>query len=322
MGLMRVPLAESQARRRFADDDRAMCDKDALATRPGSAYYRGMHNRFSIIALAVALASACDKSEEPAPQTTAPATAAELQEAPKAAAEPAPLEEVPADEDATGELPGHPRPSLTGEVMRGHFEQADEAFEALIRADMDTAKKAMAWLGGHELGAVLPEELKPLQVNMQSAAKTFGDAKNLREGGVALANTLTRCGHCHQTAKKGPEIATDPLPDGKDLAAHMKRHHWAVRQLWAGLVTGSDETFATGVDVLQDPPLSAEALTTVEKDAAQAKVLDAHVHELAARLKNAKNEAERADAYGHMLATCAVCHRMTGKGPQPIGPVE
>jgi len=243
-------------------------------------------------------------------------------EAPPALVEPPP--EPPAPEPEAAPAADEPAAPATpvAELMRGHFARATMARMALIRADMPAAKEAMAWLATHELGGALPAELKPRLGEMQTAAAAFKDAANLREAGVAFATTLSKCGSCHAAAGKGPTIAAEPMPDTPGLTGHMQRHHWATRRMWSGLVTASDEAFGHGVDALDEAPLDAAALSAVGDQVDKVGALDAHVHNLAKKMKAAETQPEKIEAYGHMLATCAVCHRLMGRGPAPVGPTE
>ena len=215
-----------------------------------------------------------------------------------------------------------PEKSLTAEVMRAHFSYATDARNALVRADLPKAKETMAWLATHDLGVVIPAELAPLQASMQAAAKTFGDAKNLREAGVALATTLARCGECHKRAGKGPNIASEPVPDAKDVPGHMKRHHWAIHEAWSGLVTASAERFEAAAEIFDEAPLPGKTLAPGSKEPDKLSKLAQHVHALGKEMKSATDDAKRVKAFGHMLATCAGCHRLVGAGPQPTYPVE
>lgn len=256
-----------------------------------------------IITLMLAVAG-CGKSDDRATAHEPPP------EPPPAEAPAAPVPEAPAT------------PTAVGELMRGHFTHASDARLALIRADLPAAKEAMKWLATHKLGESLPVELKPRLDEMQAAAAKFGEAKNMREAGVALATTMSRCGSCHKAAGKGPNIASEPMPDAKDLNSHMQRHHWASRRIWSSLVTASDEALAEGIEALNEAPLDAATLAAVGDQVAKVGALDAHVHKLARDMKSAQTEAEKLEAFGHMLATCAVCHRTMGRGPKPIEAME
>ena len=151
-----------------------------------------------------------------------------------------------------------PQMTPTKAMMRGHFEQAGEAREALIRADIASAKTAMNWLATHKLGVALPESLRPMLTPMQQSAAEFSKATNLREAGVALAQTLTKCGDCHDKAGKGPTFAVPPLPEGKDAVHHMQRHHWAAERMWEGLVKRDPEAFEAAANAMAEGPIARE----------------------------------------------------------------
>jgi len=265
--------------------------------------------------------SACQKNDSDAAPAAAPEPAAATPSEAPGANEVGTADEEEKEAAVPAAAPTE-EPTPTQALMRGHFEKAEEAREALVRADMDTAKTAMAWLAGHPLGGVLPEKLQPLLKVMQDTAGDFAKATTLREAGVVLANTLTKCGDCHAAADDGPTIGVTPVPEGDDIAAHMGRHHWAVNRMWEGLVTNDAEAFTAAAEVLAEKPLDAKMLTTTPKDAANAAKLTAYVHELGQKAKDATDSPSRAEAYGNLLATCATCHRMLGRGPKPLEAIE
>jgi cytochrome c553 len=206
----------------------------------------------------------------------------------------------------------------TKAMMRGHFQQAGEAREALLRADVEGAKKAMNWLASHHLGAALPEDLQPMQKAMQDSAAEFGKATNLREAGVALALTLTKCGDCHEKAGKGPTFAVPPLPEGDDIVHHMQRHHWAAQRMWEGLVRSDSQAFEAAAAAMAEGPACGTLLTPPPEFKESVEQLTKHVHALGEKAKAAADPAARAEVYGNFLATCATCHRMLGRGPAPV----
>jgi cytochrome c2 len=205
--------------------------------------------------------------------------------------------------------------------MRDHYQKAHEAREALIRADLAGAKVAMKFLSEQQRADALPEALRPGLVEMQRVAASFEAAASLREAGETLAGTFARCGLCHVAAGKGPQIARTPLPEGPDLVAHMKRHHYAAEAMWEGLIMASDERFALGAAALDEPALAAGAFgdsSLPKRDVAR---LDAHIHGLAGMARAASSVRERAEAYARLLATCATCHKLMERGPKPVGEV-
>ena len=267
-----------------------------LGEVPKSPLARGKNVQIVRVCLAVVVLSACNKSESKEP--------------PKPKVVEQPVEQAPPPKD--------PQEVATERLMRGHYEKAVEAREALIRADVPAAKAAMKWLAQEqEAFAVLPE-LRPLLAEMRRAAAEFDKADTLRAAGDALAATLTRCGSCHSAAGKGPTVAISPVPDGDDARAHMQRHHWAAQRMWEGLVLASPERFGEAASVLAEASLSGRELGPAELSAKDVARLDAHVHKLGEDARAATTDEARAEVYGRLLATCATCHKLMKRGPQPV----
>jgi cytochrome c553 len=153
---------------------------------------------------------------------------------------------------------------------------------------------------------------------MQQSAAEFSKATNLREAGVALAMTLTKCGDCHDKAEKGPTFAVPPLPEGEDAVHHMQRHHWAAERMWEGLVKRDPEAFEAAANAMAEGPIKAELLAPPANEKETVDHLTKHLHELGEKAKAASDPAARAEVYGNFLATCATCHRMLGRGPKPV----
>jgi cytochrome c2 len=235
---------------------------------------------------------------------------------PAADTQPTPAEPTQAAEPSAPVVP-----PLEG-LMREHYQKAYDAREALIRGDIASAKVAMKFLAEHQQGAALPENLRPALAEMQRAAHSFDAATGMREAGEALAGTFARCGLCHKAAGKGPEIASTPLPEGNDASGHMRRHHWAAQEMWAGLVTASDERFLAGAKALEEKAIGAETLGGSDLPAEDVARLDAHIHSLASSALAASDLRSRAESYARLLATCGTCHKLMKRGPQPLGEVE
>ena len=261
-----------------------------------------MRRLLGAIVVCGALTSGCGEDEPTPPPTTAtepPATPPEPSTAPEAA-------------DPT---------SVRG-VMTGHFARATSAHDAIVRADMDTARADMAWLATHQEGDALPENLQPLLVAMQAEAARFAEATTLTEAGTTYAQMLVRCGACHTESHGGPEIAQPPIPEGDTPEARMRRHQWASDRMFDGLVMADAELFRAGNDALTSAPLTqAELPATEGQPAEQVVALTSHVRELGAQAATATDDAARASIYGRYLATCGTCHRLLeGGAPAALEP--
>lgn len=209
-----------------------------------------------------------------------------------------------------------PARAVIDTLMRGHFRQATEAREALIRGDMQGAKQAMQWLTEHQETEAIPQGFLPMYSAMQASAKKFGQATTLREAGVALAATLTKCADCHRSAQRGPKFGLPPLPAGTDGKSHMRRHLWVAQRMWEGLVDGSETTFPEAAKVLAAEHWNTDVLALKgNTNETVAQNLDKYIHELSAEAPQATTPDARGELYGHFLATCATCHRLLGRGP-------
>lgn len=227
----------------------------------------------------------------------------------------------PAVESEPESDPGDDVPEVTplGDLMRGHFQRARDARDAMVRGDLDEARRHMSWLATHQRAEDLPEDLRPLLTVMQTEAAQFAEAQTFTEAGTALARTLTSCGACHRTAQASPQIGTPPVPLGDDLAAHMRRHEWAAERMWAGLVTDDVETYVAGTLVLREASLhEAELPGSEEHPPERIAAITRHVHELGSNAETAEDWDERAAIYGRLLATCATCHRLLEGGPDAV----
>lgn len=252
-------------------------------------------------ALILAGTTGCGGDEEPTP-------------------EPATDEEVEVEEPEVEDVP---EPSPLGEVMRGHYERAVSARDALVRADIEQAREDMNWLATHDGGDTLPENLQPRFAAMQTEAAAFGESETLTEAGQTFARTLVRCGECHTAIDRFPEIASGPIPEGDSTAAHMRRHQWASTRMWTGLITANPETFREGTGALLDVPLHEHQIPGAEGHAPETiEGLTDHVHELSEQALDAEDEMARAAIYGRYLATCGSCHRLVGSGPAAPAEVD
>jgi cytochrome c556 len=121
---------------------------------------------------------------------------------------------------------------------------------------------------------------------------------------IALAAKVgAACADCHQELGVSPELARHGAapPDHATVEARMLRHRWAADRLWEGLITGEDDPWRAGLDVLAATPLAFPA-----ERAALAKQLQRQADQ--ARRAKSTSSDERAQAYGELLATCAGCH--------------
>lgn len=205
-------------------------------------------------------------------------------------------------------------------MMHGHFQHASDAREAIIRGDIEAARRDMQWLATHDEGHTLPEDLRDQLAEMQAEAQRFDDATTLTQAGQALGRTVVGCGGCHRM-NRGFDLELPPLPEGDTVVAHMQRHQWAAVRMWEGLVTADTERFDLGANALEESALEQNALPVSEDHPERVAALAGHVHALGAEAAEADDDDARADIFGRYIATCATCHRLLGVGPAaPVQP--
>jgi hypothetical protein len=212
-------------------------------------------------------------------------------EAPVAPPEPPPLPEAHDEE-----VEAH---------MKEHFSAATIAFESLLHGDIGATREKLGWLAEHEAPAGLPPG--PL-AKMRATAKQGADAERYDQVAMAMGELGTRCAACHAQAGAKPEIPLGDAPAESDqLMAHMVRHQWAVRALWAGLVVPSDDAWRLGAEALGNSvlPEAAFEVPVVPREDWEAEV---GAHATAAKAAALSAPAERAAAFGEIVSACAGCH--------------
>jgi hypothetical protein len=93
----------------------------------------------------------------------------------------------------------------------------------------------------------------------------------------------------------------------------MKRHSWAIEQMWIGLVYPSEEAWRRGADGLSFAALKPEAVTKNAVLAKQLTTLAMRVYTLGAEGARAQGLQVRGEVYGKLVATCMDCHRKAVK---------
>jgi len=183
-------------------------------------------------------------------------------------------------------------------VVRGNLEDARAFARAIAEAPDEPG------LGPWAQHAALVRE----RAGELAHAATIEDACR-REARLAEA-----CAGCHLDAGVAPEFrAPRAPPDQPTLDARMARHRWATSRMWEGLVGGEADAWREGLDVLAVTPLPAAQAARAD--------LARRLQQLAgdARQRSRTDTlAERARAYGELLATCAGCH--TSRPAEHAGP--
>ncbi|MEZ5397902.1 MAG: hypothetical protein R2724_34760 [Bryobacterales bacterium] len=172
--------------------------------------------------------------------------------------------------------------------MAGHFQQASLLMLAVAVNDDRGAKDLAKDLAGNKAAP------SPLREAAKRVAGKVGKAEKVSPEVAQLART---CANCHLAGGHGPQPHDTAVVPGDDPT---EKHIMAAMFAWIGLVTPQEQPFRLGLQELL-PPVFIES--------------DAEVHEAADTLRGWVEEAEqasswdeRADLFGHVLATCAECH--------------
>lgn len=197
---------------------------------------------------------------------------------------------------------GGPDPKAAGAShMSAHYGQVDEIQEAVIAGNVDGTRDAARWLSTHP-GQEFPATAGPALEAMRNEGRIM-----LRQNDIlTVARTLGRmgvtCGSCHTALGANVTFPLEePPPSSANPASQMLRHAWAMDRLWEGLSAPSDALWNAGAGALTSLPVDFGSND-------QAHRLAARVHELSDNAKAATVARNRADIYGDLLETCALCH--------------
>lgn len=189
--------------------------------------------------------------------------------------------------------------------MYAHFNQVGEIQAALVAGDVDGTRAPARWLATHresEFPAAGDEALEM----MRTEARVIQGQENLLEVGRSVGRLGVACGACHEALDGGPTVRIEQAPaSSRNGASHMQRHAWAVERLWEGLFAPSDAAWAAGAGALAGMPLDFGAND-------QANQLGKRVHALSAQAREAHTAKDRAEVYGQLMETCALCHGVLG----------
>ena len=184
--------------------------------------------------------------------------------------------------------------------MQEHFAEGDLIRRALIAGDLDSARKAGAFLAGDEWTSNLRETWKPHLAAIQSAAQRVAAAPDLPSAARAAGELGDACASCHEQVGKPALHLADLDPSGPA----MTRHVWAVDAMWWGLFVPADSAWTAGAESLSAAPL-------VASDAPAVEAMAQRTYEVAHRARSAARD-QRARYFGELLTTCASCHRAVG----------
>jgi hypothetical protein len=211
-----------------------------------------------------------------------------------------------------------PSPAVAA-YMKEHFTKVAAVRDAVIMDDPKAAQEAANWIIEQQPVEGLPGEWKPHVEAIKTAARDALNATSVNQAGTAVGAMGRACGECHLAlGAKLTAPAVGPVPtDLSGVPAHMKRHNWAIDQMWIGLVYPAEEAWRRGADSLAFAALKPEELAKDQALGRKVSALAIQVHTFGGEGAKAEGTVPRADVYGKLIATCTECHRQLRKASKP-----
>jgi len=196
--------------------------------------------------------------------------------------------------------------------MYAHFDRTLEVHDALVRGDMERARRGAEWLATHQDAAMLPEGSERFSTLMRGQAGRVSEASELQEAAVAVARMASACGGCHEEYGIDPRFLMGaPPPGGSGAKAEMALHVWASERMWNGLVGPDDYAWTSGASALTKGWLSPRDVVADPSTRERVRELVQQVYQVGTRAGTVSDAQARAEVYGEFLTTCIDCHRLT-----------
>jgi hypothetical protein len=218
-------------------------------------------------------------------------------------------------------------------LMKQHAQLAIVVRDALIRGEPANAQTALASLADLMETSSYPGQGEDYARAARAVAAQARRADTLEETALAFAALSQRCGECHHALNRGPPMKLDPVPEGRGLAVHMRRHDWAVQRMWEALLSDSPSAFKRAATALADAPLHGTIDPDFENPPGVSELAD-RVHDLAFSVSVEGEAGEdtyvpaaeepgekppstrsQSEVYGLLLTTCSQCHRLLDVTP-------
>jgi hypothetical protein len=184
--------------------------------------------------------------------------------------------------------------------MLSHYADTTAMRRAVVAGNLADFQSAAASMARDDWG---PRETVTSPERARAAIAAAQAASSLVEAALALGVLGDECASCH-VASEAPQLAVVPEEPLDGSNPRMLAHAIASDRLWAGLTLPSDDSWASGAQLLlQDPSL---ANPSAEISAASRLLLD-----LARRAESAE-PGERGRVLADVLLTCSGCHERLG----------
>lgn len=181
-----------------------------------------------------------------------------------------------------------------------HGEAATAARDALVFGDLAGWRDGVVALTDAALPGVDPARRAAFVAEVQPLAA----APDLAGAARATGQVAQACARCHAAERATIPLTAPPEVEGDGVRPEMARHHRALDLAWTGLVAPAPAALTDAADAFAasflSPPPAAD-LPAVH-------ALDEAVTLAADRLRAARSDADRADAFAALLLTCHTCH--------------
>ena len=192
--------------------------------------------------------------------------------------------------------------------MRGHFASVMRVHEAVIRGDLESARREARQIAEQGPPASLPPGAALEFKSMQLSAQGIANDSELEDIAASTAVMLAKCGDCHRAVGIMPAVASPVSPSVGGVVGHMLTHSAAVDLMVQGLAIPSTSAWNQGAEALKAAPLHRKTFpagSSLDNDLLS---FEQRVHSLAARGLQAADQRSRIFVYSEVLQSCSPCH--------------
>ncbi len=188
--------------------------------------------------------------------------------------------------------------------MHARFAAVQQIERGIVASRLDDVHAGAATIASLDDPEVLPA-WQPYLAAVKSTARDLQAADDTVAAARLAAELGRQCARCHQALSARIKFPAAPRPDpGQHLHDTMAGHQWAVARMWEGVIGPNEERWMAGAKELQRARLTFAA-ESGELGIADDVML---IRLFARRALDAKTDADRAELFGRLLATCARCH--------------
>lgn len=190
------------------------------------------------------------------------------------------------------------------------------ARNALLRNDDAALRATLNQLVAMNRPDQLPEAWRGAYTGQRIDAALAAGAVDRRQAAALLTHIAESCGGCHAAQGRGPRFTAPPRPEPMGgLDDHMLEHRWALDRLWEGLVQPSDEAWAAGIAMLNEPGV-VSGLEAGDPSSPPPVAIEQLLHQLAGLASEGVAPEKRSDTYLSVSTICSDCHLQSKRAPR------